>query len=94
MSSRRKYFYTTQWVPLSTPQNMITPKIAYSDNSRCCSHVGNEPAPAPGINWVISWTLVLETAVETPTSKDKIFEEKVLECTKVPQEKPVTKMIR
>lgn len=69
---------------------MITPKIAYSDNSRCCSHVGNEPAPAPGIKWVISWTLV----PETPTSKDKIFEEKVLECMKVPQEKPVTKMIR
>ena len=73
---------------------MITPKIAYSDNSRCCSHVGNEPAPAPGIKWVISWTLVPKTPVETPNSKDKIFEEKVLDCMKVPQEKPGTKIVR
>ena len=67
---------------------MITSKIAYSDNSGCCSHVGNEPAPVPGIKWVISWTLVPKIPVQTPTSKDKCFEEIVSERMKVPQEKP------
>ena len=35
-------------------QNVITPKIACSDNCRRCSHLVNEPPPVPGMKWIVS----------------------------------------
>lgn len=43
------------------------------------------------MKWIVSWTLVPETPVETFISKEKSFEETVLDHMKGPKEALVTK---
>ena len=60
--------------------------------SRCSQLGNNEPAPVPGMKWIVSWTIVPETTAETATSKEKSFDEILLDCMKSSQEKPVIKI--